>query len=77
MVNDLSEDISLRWKFVDYMTLLDVTRKNMKISPFEILEDFAAEALKNKMHVNPLKSTILTINFLNTPPPLIYIFSFT
>jgi dihydroneopterin aldolase len=77
MVNDLAEDISLRWKYVDYMTLLDVARKYIKISPFEILEDVAAEALKNKMHVNPLKSTILTINFLNTPPPLIYIFSFT
>jgi hypothetical protein len=68
MVNNLAEDIPLRWKFVDDMTLLEVARKNIKSSPLEILEDIATEALKNKMHVNPLKSTILTINFLSTAP---------
>ena len=68
MVNNLAEDIPLRWKFVDDMTLLEVARKNIKSSPLEILEDIATDAPKNKMHVNPLKSTIRTVNFLSKGP---------
>jgi hypothetical protein len=30
MVNNLAEDIPIRWKFVDDMTLLEVARKKIK-----------------------------------------------
>ena len=68
MINNLGVYFPDRWKFVDDLTVLETCSKNSKSNPMYILESISAEALTDDMKVNPLKSTVLTINFLKTPP---------
>ena len=68
MINSLGVDFPGRWKFVDDLTVLKTCFKNLKSNSMDILESISDEAVASVMRVNTLKPTVLTINFLKTPP---------
>ena len=68
MINCFGVDFPDRWKFVNDLTVLETCFKNLKSNPKDILESVSNEAVASDMRVNPLKSRVLTIGFLKTPP---------
>ena len=68
MINSLMTDHTERWKYVDDLSALEVCRRNIKSSIMTLLDDVTQEASLSKMKVNANKSSVMTVNFLKSPP---------